>query len=31
MGKTVPVHAIKVYKRRRGAAPLMLNLGTGWK
>jgi len=27
----VPVHAIKAYKGSRGAAPINLNLGNGWK
>jgi len=27
----VPVHALKVYKRNRGMAPLIPNLGTKWR
>jgi len=27
-GKVVPVHAMKIYRRSRGIAPLILNLGT---
>jgi hypothetical protein len=26
-----PVHAMKVYMRSRCIAPLILNLGTGWR
>jgi hypothetical protein len=29
--KVVPIHAMKVYKGRRGIAPLPLNLGTRWR
>jgi len=30
-GKIVPVCAMKAYWRSRGIAPLIFNLGTGWK
>ena len=30
-GKVVLSHAMKAYSGRRGTAPLILNLGTGWR
>jgi len=30
-GEGVPVHPMKAYRRRRGIAPLILNLGAGWR
>jgi hypothetical protein len=30
-GKTVSVHAMKVYEGRRGTAPRIVNLGTKWE
>ena len=30
-GKAVPVYSIKAYRGNKGAAPLMLNLGTVWR
>jgi hypothetical protein len=29
-GKVIPVHAMKAYRRSRGIAPRILNLGTRW-
>jgi hypothetical protein len=30
-GKIVPAYAMKAYRGSRGSAPLILNLGTGWR
>jgi hypothetical protein len=30
-GKLISMHAIKAYRGRRGAVPLILNLGTKWR
>ena len=30
-GKALPVYSMKAYRGNRGAAPLMLNLGTVWR
>jgi hypothetical protein len=28
--KVFPVHDMKAYRKRKGIAPFILNLGTGW-